>query len=120
MRILGVSQEWDKLQRARWTTFRFPRRDKDWEVNESAQIVVKPRTKTRKYLGIAEIISKEPRNFMKHAVATILSVSEAEAQEDGFINLADMILWMHKQHGDRIFKESMNKLALEWRGRRLK
>ena len=31
MRIISFSVMWPKLQQPRFTTFRFPRKDKDWE-----------------------------------------------------------------------------------------
>ena len=105
----------DSTGKANFTTFRFARKDRDWQVEEAVKIVVYPRSKDKKYLGSAQIISKEPRYFMQNAVLTEKSVSDSEAQEDGFLNLADMILWMDKQHGKRIFHEPMNKLTLRWR-----
>lgn len=66
MRILGFSQKWHKLNNGiLFTTFRFPRKDKDWEIEEVVQIVYKPRSKQREPLGIARIIRKEPKDLNK-------------------------------------------------------
>lgn len=69
MRILGFSRkDWINYLNGNWkreeeifTTFRFTRRDRDWEVGELVQIVIKPRTKGREPLGIAKIVSKKVR-----------------------------------------------------------
>jgi len=51
MRILGVSKKWDKLKNEMlFTTFRFPRKDRDWAVEEVVQLVYKPRSKEREIL----------------------------------------------------------------------
>jgi len=64
MRILGFSKKWAKLNnKLLFTTFRFPRKDKDWEIEEVVQIVYKPRSKEREPLGIARIIPNPPESF---------------------------------------------------------
>ena len=118
MRILGFSVDWPKLRQQRFTTFRFSRRDRDWEKGEVVQVVLHPRSKGRQLLGTAEIVSKEPRMLVEPGWT--LSISEEEAVADGFLNYADMLLWMGKQHGNRVFQEPINKLTLKWRGRRVK
>lgn len=45
MRILGFSKHWAKLDNPEFTTFRFPRKDKDWQIGETVKIVIKPRSK---------------------------------------------------------------------------
>jgi len=86
MRILGFSKKWPKLQQKEFTTFRLPRRDRDWEVGEYAQIVVKPRSKGGgEKLGIAKIISKEQRSPVKLApLDGIPVITDDEALADGF------------------------------------
>lgn len=120
MRILPVSQEWPKLHlelpteaRPWWTTFRLRRQDKDWELGEVVQVVLHPRSKQRKILGIAKIINKEPRYLCPLSYQEN-TLSLAEAIEDGFQNLPEMKLWMIKAHGHRIEAEPLNKLTLEW------
>jgi len=129
MRILGFSKKWDKLRQPDFTTFRFPRRDKDWEVGEQVRVVYKPRTKEREVLGIAKIIGKE-RCWVGwattlihwiHSQKDILpgrggwgTVSHKEAVEDGFSGVLEMIQWMSKTHKDRNNQEIMNKLTLQW------
>lgn len=66
MRILGFNQKGGKLNNnIMFTTFRFPRKDKDWEVEEVVQVVYKPRSPKREILGIARIIRKEPKDLTK-------------------------------------------------------
>lgn len=105
MRIIGFSKKWDKLKQPEFTTFRFPRKDRDWYVGETVQVYFHPRSKDREFLGIAEIIDKVAR----------LEVSEKEAIADGFQSVADMGSWLIKTYGctDRV-KNGMNKLTLRW------
>jgi len=99
MRILGFSKKWPKLDKpwfARdihtFTTFRYPRRDRDWEVEEVVQVVYKPRSKEREPLGIARIIRIQPKDMSKRwsyyapfaGTNTPDMISPAEAEEDGF------------------------------------
>lgn len=108
MRILGVSKKWDKLQQEEFTTFRYPRKDKDWQIGELVQIVYKPRSKEREILGTASIVSKEPK-------PSFLYVTFREAINDGFPNLNAMENWLIKTHGlEKCNRESMNKLTLRW------
>lgn len=119
MRILSFSRKWAKLHlelpiehRPYFTTFRYPRRDKDWSRHEIVQVYYKTRTPEREKLGVAEITNKELRK-----IATAYKVyesTEAEAQADGFVNLREMNEWFRKTHGKRIFEEPVNKLTLRW------
>lgn len=111
MRILGFEKKWPKLENDFFTTFRFPRRDKDWEVTELVQIVYKPRSKEREILGIARIINKDERQFLSFGQ---FEISDTEAREDGFTGYVEMKDWFFKQYGERIFNEPMNKLTLAW------
>lgn len=116
MRILGFSRKWPKLDRDEFTTFRFTRRDRDWEFGEVVQIVYKPRSKEREILGIAEILKKEERwifSGRKPWGAKMLNSKEAKA--DGFKNYFDMAEWLSRTHGQqRLVIEPMNKLTLRW------
>jgi len=117
MRILGFSKEWNKLKDDTFTTFRFARKDKDWDIGEKVQIVLNPRSKYRQLLGVAEIINKEPRwiayreEKTRHGIAL---VSRDEAIADGFKNRAEMNAWMRDKYGERYQNEPMNKLTLRW------
>ena len=111
MRILGFSKEWDKLKQDEFTTFRFSRRDRDWEVGEVVQVVYKPRSKEREVLGVVEIVSKEARCF---AVGTRHCTTREEAIEDGFSGFQEMRKWLLQTHGKRVDEEWMNKLTLRW------
>jgi hypothetical protein len=109
VRILGFSEMWNKLKQPEFTTFRFPRRDKDWEVDEEVQIVYKPRSKARQVLGVARIIAKEERYL-----AAYNNRDDGEARQDGFANKHEMLLWLTKVHGERWQYEEMNRLILRW------
>lgn len=128
MRILGVSELWSKLLKDNWTTFRFPRRDRDWEVGEVVQVVFKPRSKDRGILGQARINQKDPRwvmfpdeSFMicekireNPKLDHVYFVSECEAKLDGFENRRQMFDFMIKRYDIRVYDEPMNRLVLSW------
>lgn len=128
MRILGISRkDWinyltgkPKLEEDEFITFRFSRRDRDWEVEEVVQIVYKPRTKEREVLGIAEIIKKEPRRIFKtKKLYHTPIIQPAEAQKDGFPSYFEMGKWFVNTYGmQRLLNEPMNKLTLRWVERR--
>lgn len=106
MRVLGFSKKWDKLQQQVFTTFRFPRKDKDWAINELVQIVYRPRSKEREVLGIAKILNKESRDLFR------VGVSGREVREDGFKSVEQMGKWLDETYGRRWLDEPMNKLTL--------
>ena len=106
MRPLGVTEHWDKLKQPKWTTFRVPRKDKDWQVGEQVQVVYKPRSKQRESLGVAEIISKESKTF--------IAVEEADAIADGFESCLDMWMWLKEAHKGIKMTAPINKLTLRW------
>lgn len=112
MRIISFSERWHKLNNKEFTTFRFPRKDKDWVVGEQVQVFFKSRSPHREKLGIAKIIGKEMRK-----IATAhekYRPTEAEAQADGFDNLFQMNAYFRDTYGSRIFEEPVNKLTLIW------
>ena len=114
MRILGFSEKWPKLEKPIHTTFRFQRKDKDWEVGEIVQEVYRPRSKGREVLGTAVILNKEKRNmaFWNDTLGYPPS-TEQEAKDDGFSDLLTMWHWLGKAHGFlRLVEEPMNKLTL--------
>ena len=121
MRILGVSQLWEKLKQDIWTTFRFERKDRDWRIGEVAQIVLHPRSKKRQVLGLAQIVKKEPRwmdwQFPKSQYQLILL---DEIKADGFEDWESMYRWLLSAYGinSRLMFEAMNKLTLQWKERR--
>ena len=98
MRILGFSKKWDKLNNEiLFTTFRYPRRDKDWQIEEVVQVVYKSRSKGGgERLGIAQIIGKERRRTVCSIPIDIPMISESEAQTDGFEDYQSMIDWLTK------------------------
>lgn len=110
-REMGFSKLSPKLNQDQFTTFRFARKDKDWEVGEIVSIAYGPNSPSRPVIGRAQIISKKPT--MLH------DVSEAEAKEDGFKDLQAMIARMHEVHGDQVLSEPMNKLQVKYIGARV-
>ena len=107
MRILSFSKRWQKLSNPTFTTFRFPRKDKDWFVGEVVQVWLKTRSPEREYICEAVIVAK---NYLP-----LYFVTNAEAREDGFANKRDMFMWVLKAHGGkRAVAENfmMNKLTL--------
>lgn len=114
MRILGFSKRWQKLSNSEFTTFRFARRDRDWQVGEVVRVVFRPRSKHSEVLGIAKVVAKEPRDVNGDKLI-FPPVTEAEAQADGFPNTKDMKAWIEKVHGrERLLSEPMNKLRVRW------
>jgi len=103
MRILGFSKRWQKLSNPEFTTFRFARKDRDWEIGEQVQIVYKPRSKNREVLGVATVVGKNTRFIPPTASQKIIVnpplVTEAEAIADGFESLATMLEWLHRTYG---------------------
>jgi len=116
MRILGFSQKWAKLDNARFTTFRFTRRDRDWTVGEMVDVVYRPRSKKRRILGLARIVKKEIRAAMLGNLAIEVSgvpvVTHAEAEADGFPGgVEEMLQWLKKAGRP---DPTINKLTLRW------
>lgn len=109
MRILGFSKKWDKLCKPVHTTFRYPRKDKDWYEDEVVQEVYRTRSKNREVLQIATIIRKEPK--------FLADITHEEAVEDGFINLYAMFEWLGVYHKGKDIFRPINKLTLEIRNR---
>jgi hypothetical protein len=114
MRIIGFSERWSKLSSDYFTTFRFPRKDKDWQVGEIVQVYYKPLSKEREYLGIAIIVSKVKRSFILSDDA-IPAPTISEAISDGFKHSADMEDYFINTYHGRIYREPMNKLTLYWK-----
>ena len=133
MRILGFSQMWPKLQQDQFSTFRFERRDSDWQLGEVVQVVFKPRSKEREVLGIARIVSVEPRCMARYGSnLSYPKVTDEEANADGFPDTPDkgitgltklgyfqMWEWLWVIYGSkRLLEEPMNKITLKWVERR--
>ena len=122
MRIVGFCEKWDKLQQDEFTTFRFTRKDKDWQVGEIVKVVYNPRSKSNDTLGIAEIISKEPRDMLRLRGEEIAAkITDEEVRVDGFDSIGTkpayyvMWEWLFDTYGyERLAKEPMNKLTLRW------
>jgi hypothetical protein len=116
MRILPVTKEWPKLRNPSWPTFRFTRRDKDYYEGEIVQVVLHPRSKHRKVLGIAKIVEKEQVHFPGTKLPG-RPITTQETFDDGFFGLADMEMWFLETHGLRVRREPLNKLTVVWKER---
>ena len=126
MRILSFSERWRKLNNPiLFTTFRYPRRDRDWEPEEVVQVYFKARSPAREKLGTARIIRIETKDMSKRwsPFATNRSpntedmVTPVEAAEDGFYgeysasgNVEKMRQFIRQPHRSDI----LNKLTLYW------
>lgn len=115
MRILSFSHEWVDytVNRIKWendffTTWRFPRRDKDWQVNETVQVWFKSRSPNRRFLCQAQILAKTTRHVDEPDCITYL-----DALHDGFKSQEAMYDYLEKTHGERLKKETINKLYLK-------
>ncbi len=128
MRELGFSKKWGKLKELMFTTYRFTRRDRDWETEEVVKCVYKPRSKEREVLGIARIIRKQPKNLNKfwqyyptpNYPNTPDMISPSEAKEDGFTgmhgggDIEKMRKFFIDTYSYSKCQEPINKLTLYW------
>jgi hypothetical protein len=105
MRILSYTQRWDKLKKPIHTTFRYPRKDKDWYEGEIVQEVYKTRSPNREVLQKAKIIKKEPKQ--------LVDIIHEEAIADGFINLYAMFEYLQKAHKGKDIHKPINKLTIK-------
>ena len=134
MRILGFSKKWSKLNTdGLFTTYRFTRKDKDWQPEEVVQIVYKPRSNDRESLGVARIIRKQSKDLNKRwsyyspntYPNTPDMINPSEAEEDGFTgmhgggDIENMIKFFQDTYGySKCHEELINKLTLYWIERR--
>ena len=109
MRELGFSVMWDKLNQPELTTFRLPRRDRDWRIGERVRCMFRPRSSLRRYLFIADIINVESRCF-DPAIAP--AITDSEAKGDGFDDAVAMQTWMAKAHKGFNPSHVFNKITL--------
>jgi hypothetical protein len=108
MRILGFAIRWPKLKQKQFTTFRFERKDRDWQVDEVVQIRIKPRSKGGgDILGTAKIVDKVRRDGEAF-------ITDDEANADGFQDKVEMCQWMLKNHTPEQLVRPLHKLTLEW------
>ncbi len=129
MRILGFSQKWGKLNNdILFTTYRFPRKDRDWEIEEVVQVAYKPRSKERQVLGVARIIRKQSKDLNKQfsyygnpKENTPDVITPSEAEDDGFTGMhgggdtEKMRKFFMDTYGySKCKNELINKLTLYW------
>ncbi len=127
MREIGFSKRWGKLRDTLFTTYRFPRKDKDWQIEEVVRCIYKPRSKEREVLGIARIIRKQSKDLNKRwqqyyptpnypNTPDIITPNEAEA--DGFTGMhgggdtEKMRKFFIDTYGYKKCEEPINKLTL--------
>ena len=111
MRIISFTKMWDKLKQPEFTTFRFPRKDKDWQEGETIQVFCRNRSPNREKLGEALIVGKESKITGRPET----DITDEEAIADGFTDARDMEQWLIQTYGiRRVAQESMNKLTLRW------
>ncbi len=124
MRILSFSEPWLKLLNPTlFTTFRYPRRDKDWQLEEVVQVYFKARSPAREKLGIARIIRIETKDMGKRWSPFSWSppntpdmISPDEAKDDGFTGMhggGDVQKMIHFIR-DFLRGDIVNKLTLYW------
>ncbi len=110
MRIMGFARLWAKLNQAQFTTFRFTRQDKDWELDEMVEVVFQPQSKNREILGVARITAKEERQPS--------TISTKEAKEDGFSDRYALVRYLYRDYVGPGTLGPVNKLTLKWVSRR--
>jgi len=130
MRIMSFTKRWAKLNNPiLFTTFRYPRKDKDWEVEEVVQIFFRTRSKEREELGIARIIRKEVKDTSKeyhygsslYPTATLDIITPEEAKEDGFTgmhgggDIEKLKDFLRESAGIEFYRQRLiNKMTLYW------
>jgi len=107
MREFGFSRNWgNKLNSNAFTTFRFKRKDKDWQLGETVRIVMSPRSKKRQVLCVATIMTKEQRYASE--------ISDSEAIIDGFNDRWEMERALLDMYGvERVDNEPFFKYTLK-------
>jgi len=111
MRIISFTEKWDKLNQDIFTTFRYPRKDKDWFLGEIVQVYYKNRSPKRELIGKAEIIDKQRRTM--NWTDNPAFITNREAKEDGFMDRNDMEKFIISQYGLN-YPSWFNKLTLKW------
>jgi hypothetical protein len=96
-----------KLQAVEFTTWRWPRKDKDWHIGEEVTIVIRSRQKDRVVLGTAVIVNVEMKD--PH-----IGITRDDARADGFHNEHDLA--MHLIYGRPPGATIVNKITLRWFG----
>jgi hypothetical protein len=119
MRIMSFAKQWEKLGKEEFSTFRYPRKDKDWTAGEKVQVFIKNRSPHRLFLGLAEVTSKEHRVLNPDTRRSDNPpdfphwITDNEAAADGFNSLIEMEHFMIKYYG-RDYSPDFNKLILRW------
>ena len=87
MRTLSVSTEWLKLMEPEFTTFKLPRKNKDWDVGEIVKVVYK-------------LQSKERKSYLRKQV---LRDNNPECMDCEHANKCVMEFWKKNREGDDCF-----------------
>jgi len=116
---MGFQKQWinqatgkPKLSEETFTTFRFPRKDRDWEVGETVQVVMNPRTKGRQPLGEAMIVTKEVKRLIGAGWPN--SITNDEARMDGFRLAAYLVDFLMEGKALSYWGLHPNRLTLRW------
>ena len=117
MRILGFSKvDWrnyitgqdSKMLQPEFTTWRWPRKDKDWGIGEVVSAVVRPRSPHRLILGEAVIVTIEGKD--KYAI------TDDEARADGFDYGWKLTSYLDRERYARKidYATNVHKITLRW------
>ncbi len=116
MRILGFSKvDWrnyethqdSKMLQPEFTTWRWPRKDRDWAVGEVVSVVVRTRSPHRLILGEAEISANES--------VDIYRITDIDARTDGFPKAGDLQHYLMMERITRgLGLVIPNRLTLRW------
>ncbi len=117
MRILGFSKvdwrnyithEQSKMLQPEFTTWRWPRKDRDWYADEVVSVVVKTRSPHRLVLGEAEIISVDSKEDYE--------ITDVDAMADGFLESHGLKLYLMQERRARSIPSAArpNKITLRW------
>lgn len=109
MRIISFTEMWPKLQASQFTTWRFPRRDRDYITGEQLQAWYRQRSPKRQFLFNVEVVSKWSKWLID---ANGLHIRPDEALVDGFDSPEQMFEFLKKAHGKRVYNEPINVLLL--------
>jgi hypothetical protein len=122
MRIIGFEKDdWqsyyrnggscDKMSRPEFTTFRWPRRDnKDYQMGELLQVVIKPRSEARKPLGIVAVVGREELDpYWKEG-----GITDEMARQDGFFYATELVTYLYKKRDYRNYPPKVYRYTLIW------
>jgi len=130
MREMWVKEKWRRADdEVLFSNYQFPRKDRDWNLEEVVRIVYNPITKDRTVMGIARIIRIQPKDLKRtwqfypypNYPNTPDMITPTDAEEDGFTGMhgggdtKKMESYYRKKYGwSRCEREPINKITLYW------